>query len=143
MSHKHILLAEDNAAERRMICDAFTAVDPATQITCVTTAREVVEYMSGDGVYDLSFALIDLNLPDGGGQELLRHLSDNPQMRMLPVVVLSGTTDPEDVIRCYNSGASAFVSKPDSPDAYQKVAQAMSDFWLDINVTAKPEVSLF
>ncbi len=143
MSHKHVLLAEDDAAESRMICDAFAAVDPATKFTCVTTAQEVVAYLSGDGVYDLSFALIDLHLADGGGQKLLRELSDNPQMRLLPVIVFSGTTDPEEVIRCYNSGASAFVSKPDDMEGYLRVARAMSDFWLDINVTAKPEVSLF
>ncbi len=143
MSHKHVLLAEDDPTERRMICDAFAAVDPATKFTCVTTAREVIDYMSSDGVYDLSFALIDLHLADGGGQELLRELNDNPQMRMLPVVVFSGTTDAEEVIRCYDSGASAFVSKPDDMEGYRRAAQAMSDFWLDINVTAKPEVSLF
>lgn len=143
MSHKHILLAEDNPAERRMITEAFKAVDPAIEITAVGTAREVIDYVSGDGVYALSFALVDLGLPSGGGQEMLRHLSDSPELRMLPVVVLSGTTDPAAVIECYSSGASAFVSKPDDITGYRKIAQAMSDFWLDINVTAKPEVSLF
>ena len=143
MPHKHILLAEDNVAERRMIVDAFAAVDPAIEITAVETAREVIDYLSGDGVYDLSFALVDLGLPNGGGQEMLRQLSDNPDIRMLPVIVLSGTSDPEAVIECYASGASAFVSKPEGPDGYQRIAQVMSDFWLEINVTAKPEVSLF
>lgn len=141
--NKHILLAEDNPADRRMIVDAFAAVDPAIEITAVGTAREVIDYVSGDGVYDLSFALVDLGLPRGGTQELLRQLSDNPDLRMLPVVVLSGTSDAEAVIECYASGASAFVSKPDEVAGYRRIAQTMSDFWLDINVTAKPEVSLF
>lgn len=143
MSHKHILLAEDNPGEQRLITEAFHAVDPATELTCVRTTEEVIAYMSGDGVYDLSFALVDLHLGDGDGQALLRHLSDNPQMRMLPVVVLSGVTDPAEVVACYSSGASAFVAKPDAPDGYRRIAQAMNDFWLEINVTAKPEVSLF
>ena len=118
MPHRHILLAEDNPAERRLITDAFAAVDPAIEITAVGTAREVIEYMSSDEVYDLSFALVDLSLPNGGGQEMLRQLSENPEMRMLPVIVLSGTTDPAAVIECYASGASAFVSKPEDPDEY-------------------------
>lgn len=140
--NKHILIAEDDPAERRLIADAFRAVDPAIEITAVGTAREVIDYMSGDGVYDLSFALVDLGLPDGG-QEMIGQLSDDPGTRMLPVVVFSGTTDPDAVIACYQAGASAFVSKPSDPDGYRKIAQTMSDFWLDINVTAKPEVSLF
>ena len=143
MSNKHILLAEDNLAERSMICEAFRQVDPAVRITSVGTAHEVIDYLSGDGVYDLSFALVDLNLPNGGGREMLQQLSDNPQMRMLPVIVLSGTTDAQAVIDSYSAGASAFVSKPDDLDGYRKIAKAMSDFWLEINVTAKPEVSLF
>ena len=143
MSHKHILLAEDNPAEQRLIKDAFLAVDPATEITCVQTGQEVIDYLSGDGVYDLSFALVDLHLGSGGGQEMLRQLSENPQMRMLPVVVLSGVTDADEIVACYSSGASAFVAKPTDPEGYQRIARAMNDFWLEINVTAKPEVSLF
>ena len=77
--------------------------------------------------------LLDLNLPTLGGLEVLRELRDDPDeaLRVLPVLVLTTSKAPADVVAAYQLAANAYVAKPLDPDRFGEVLSAIGSFWLD------------
>jgi CheY-like chemotaxis protein len=78
-----------------------------------------------------SFALLDLNLPGLGGYEVLARIKHDPELRSLPVVVLSGSSDPAEAQRSYRAFANAFIQKTDDFTRFAAAMRALEDFWLN------------
>jgi two-component system response regulator len=77
--------------------------------------------------------LLDLNLPDMSGFEVLRHLRAEPKTRGVPVVVLTSSQENDDVRRAYECGANSFVSKSQNPDQMLRQLRLLPVYWLDLN----------
>ena len=77
--------------------------------------------------------LLDLNLPDVSGFEVLRRLRTEPKTRGVPVVVLSSSQDNDDVRRAYECGANSFVSKSQNPEQMIRQLRLLPVYWLDLN----------
>jgi len=73
--------------------------------------------------------LLDLQLPQKTGFEILEELEQDPDLKFLPVVVVTGSNNKADVNRCYELGANAYVVKPSDPGQYIAVVQAIIEFW--------------
>ena len=143
MTQKHILLATEHDADREDFESAFAKTCPGIRLSTVTSASELLERLQVQGIHEVSFVLVDLDLPGMRESAMLQRLSEDTRFRSLPVVVMSDTDTAAHVIETYQLGASAFVGKPKDETARLLATRAMGDFWLDINVTPKPEVSLF
>lgn len=74
--------------------------------------------------------LLDLNLPEGNGAEILRHIKSDPDLRCIPVIIVATHRDTMDVHECYNRHANAFISKARDLEGAVRVVSAIEQFWL-------------
>lgn len=80
--------------------------------------------------------LLDLNLPVADGFEVLEEIQASPMLRLVPVVIVSSGSDPEDVNRCYALGASSFIRKPDDSESCSELLELLLDYWAGIVLRA-------
>ena len=109
----HIVLVEDNPADAEMLEMALEQAGAPVSIVHLDDGVKAMEYLSRVGTkqqYDL--VLLDLNLPRLSGFEVLERIRAREDLKSLPVVVMSGSSDPGDVERCYRSGANSYICKP-------------------------------
>jgi CheY-like chemotaxis protein len=77
-----------------------------------------------------ALVLLDLNIPQVRGVELLRHVKGDPATRAIPMVVFSGTDDPNVVAEVYASHANAFIHKPSDLDGFTQALRLSAEYWL-------------
>src|SRR5512132_1465575 len=112
-----ILVVEDNDQDRELIVHALTSYDIAQNIVAVTSAKEASDFLHRCGIYGdnrsrVSLAMIDLNLPDSHGLELVKQIRNHPEYRDLPIVVFTGSQSAIDAAAARQLGANAYVVKP-------------------------------
>jgi CheY-like chemotaxis protein len=78
--------------------------------------------------------LLDLNMPGTDGKEVLQEIREVPELRKIPVIVLTTSTDERDVAACYELGANSYIEKPVSLSGYVDAIQRMKDYWFKIVV---------
>ena len=111
-----VLLVEDDPGDTLMIREAFEDNKVRNRLTCVTDGVQALEYLRREGDHagaprpDL--ILLDLNLPDIPGDVVLRQVRQDPDLRDIPVVMISGDAIPSQVQRVLDLGASAYITKP-------------------------------
>ena len=129
-----VLLVEDNPGDVRLVEEAFRAAESETTILVVSDGRAALDVMAGRGEYvdapQPDLVLLDLNLPRLDGGELLAELKADPDLRRIPVVVLTSSRMPEDVVRAYDRHANAYLTKPVDPAAFIDAIEAIEQFWL-------------
>ena len=135
---KRVLIAEDNIADQELMRLSFAAVDPDFEITCVTDGEELFERLDEINPFDLCFVMLDLNMPRMSGIDVLTRLTSEERFRTVPVIVFSSSAQPTDVKQCYSSGANAYVRKPSNFAGYQQTITAITEFWGETNVLARP-----
>ncbi|MFD1562029.1 response regulator [Haloarchaeobius amylolyticus] len=130
-----ILLVEDNPGDVRLIQEAFRTAgfEPAFHTVVDGDAaleflREGVGSPSGPSV---DLVLLDLNLPRTDGFEVLEAIKDEPELTSLPVIVLTSSEAPEDIVKSYELCANAYLTKPSNPDEFAELGQAVEAFWID------------
>jgi chemotaxis family two-component system response regulator Rcp1 len=109
----HIVLVEDNPADAEMLELALQQASTPVHIVRLDDGVKAIEYLSQDNAsrqHDL--VLLDLNLPRLSGFEVLERIRAREDLKSLPVVVMSGSNDPNDIERCYRSGANSYICKP-------------------------------
>lgn len=136
---KHILLVEDSRRDAELMLDALKGAQLAVEITHVRDGASALDYLHRRGAFagrpddQLGLVLMDLKMPRMSGHELLQAIRANPATRLLPVVVMTSSAEEQDIQRCYELGANAYVVKPlafgDFVDAVQKVGV----FWSRLN----------
>lgn len=125
-----ILLVEDNPGDVRLLEEAFkeTEIDQTHRVfTNGDAALDFLLQSSEPSYPDL--ILLDLDLPGKDGCEVLEILREKPQLEWLPVIMLSGSSDSEDVERCYNAKANAYLTKPTDPSEFVSIVEAVEQFW--------------
>ena len=140
--NKSILLVEDNESDELLTIRAFKKSNNANEVLVVRDGAEALDYLFRTGVYagqDVSLPtvmLLDLNLPKVSGLDVLRRVRADERTKMLPVVVLTGSREDEDIVRSYSLGANAYVRKPVDFSEFMKAAETLGLFWLLLNETA-------
>jgi CheY-like chemotaxis protein len=137
---------EDDPNDVLLIQRAFRKANLVNPIQVVGDGEEAVAYLSGQGVYaDRGrhplpiLILLDLKLPRKSGHEVLAWLRGQPELKRLPVVVLTSSREAADVNRVYDLGANSYLVKPVAFDDLLKMAQTLNMYWLILN--EKPAVS--
>ncbi|WP_234804034.1 response regulator [Ensifer adhaerens] len=122
---------EDDAHDARFVMRAFAQVDHAIEIVPVSDADEAVEQL-GRNHFDC--ILMDIKLPGSDGIELLRRVRKSRATALIPIIVLTSSINPADVLHCYGAGANAYVAKPSSVTEYRRFAEAFIRFWVESTI---------
>jgi two-component system, chemotaxis family, response regulator Rcp1 len=124
-----ILLVEDNKADALLIREALKQVDVSHPVELVTDGAQALERLRGDERRP-DLVLLDLNLPRVDGREVLTQVKGDPELRDIPVIVLTTSSSPPDIAFAYDRGANAFMRKPLGMDRLVEAARSIRDFWL-------------
>jgi two-component system response regulator len=136
-----ILLVEDNPAEVKIAERALRESGFAGGLLVVRDGQEALDYLfrSGRHAHDSGWrcpdlVLLDLNLPRVNGREVLERLRANPDLKAVPVLVLSTSDRPEEVEEAYAAGANTYIQKPQDFGRFVEVLRAVQAYWLDVAV---------
>jgi two-component system, chemotaxis family, response regulator Rcp1 len=131
-----VLLVEDNPGDIRLIQEAFKDGEIASHLNITRDGEQAMAYLRQEGKYARSprpaFILLDLNLPRKDGREVLAEIKGDKGLRQIPVVVLSTSTNVEDVRRAYDLHANCYVPKPLDMDQLVHLGRSLEEFWLNM-----------
>jgi CheY-like chemotaxis protein len=134
------LVAEDDENDVFFLQRAFQQAKVENPLNVVRDGQEAIEYLSGEGkfsdrtLYPLPHLLIlDIKMPRKTGLDVLDWLREQPELRCVPVVVLSSSAHRTDIERAYELGANAFVVKPASLERRVELAKLIGAFWVGFN----------
>ncbi len=137
-----ILLVEDNLADVRLAQEALKEVQAPHRLTVARDGAAAEALLSGPlpgaAVPRPDLILLDLNLPRKDGRELLEMIKADPQLRRIPVIILTTSCAQDDVAAAYDLNANAFVRKPMSIDSFIELIRAIEAFWLRSAVLPPP-----
>jgi len=130
-----ILLVEDNPADARLIVEVFKDFKKSN-IYIVEDGVAAMDFLNKKGEYENvprpDIILLDLNLPKKDGREVLKEIKEDPELRCIPVVILTTSSAIEDIIKTYSNYANCYITKPVDFDQFLKVVQSIENFWLTI-----------
>jgi CheY-like chemotaxis protein len=140
-----ILMADDDEDDRMLTAEALEESRLSNQIYFVENGEEALDYLYRRGRYEdpkLSprpgLILLDLNMPKKDGRETLREIKADPQLRRIPVVVLTTSKAECDVYRSYDLGANTYIAKPVTFDSMVEVMKILGNYWFTL-VELPPE----
>jgi chemotaxis family two-component system response regulator Rcp1 len=129
-----VLLVEDNPGDIRLLQEAFKEGNNSSHLNIARDGEQAMAYLRQEGTYSKSprpaFILLDLNLPRKDGREVLAEIKKDKNLRQIPVVILSTSTDADDVRRSYDLHANCYVPKPIDVDQLVQLGKQLEDFWL-------------
>jgi len=131
-----ILLVEDSPSDVRLTREVLTKAKLRNRLHVVENGVDALAFVRRQGAFadaprpDL--ILLDLNLPLKDGREVLAEIKQDPQLRMIPVVVLTTSPDEQDVVKAYGLYANCYINKPVSFEELSRVVQAIEDFWFSV-----------
>jgi two-component system response regulator len=144
MDERAILLVEDNADDEEFTLRALHRAKVTNPVIVVRDGSEAVDFLLGTGQYadrDASqvpaVVLLDLNLPKLSGIEVLRRIRNEPATRHVPVVVLTSSSEDEDVVDSYLSGANSYVRKPVGFAEFALAVGRLGVYWTLVNEPPK------
>lgn len=134
-----LLIADDDPDDRMLMQEALAESRLANDLYFVNDGEELMDYLHRRGPYaDPSSAprpgliLLDLNMPRKDGREALREIKADPELRRIPVVVLTTSEAEADIVRSYDLGASSFIRKPVSFAGLAEVTKILGRYWIEI-----------
>ncbi len=146
MKEKIILLVEDNPDDEELTLLALQDSNILNQVVVVRDGVEALDYLFGVGQYagrDTSrlpqLTLLDLKLPKLSGLEVLERLRADPRTRLVPVVVLTSSSEEEDIVASYRLGANSYVRKPVEFHRFADAVRQLGLYWLLLNEPPPPE----
>ncbi len=135
-----VLLVEDNPDDAFLITRAFKKAKLANPLFVVGDGEEAVAYLAGEGRFADRGAypfpvlmLLDLKLPKMSGFEVLRWRMESPEVKKLPVVVLTSSNQTPDIERAYELGANSYLVKPVSFESLMEMVRVLGMYWLILN----------
>ncbi len=131
-----ILLCEDNPADVRLTVEALKDGKILNNLTVAEDGVVALEVLRKEGEHAAAprpdLILLDLNMPRMDGREVLQQIKQDEQLRRIPVVVLTTSTDDEDVLRSYDLHANCYIAKPVDLEQFLRVVKTIEDFWLSV-----------
>ena len=134
-----ILMADDDADDRLLAKDALAECRLANDLHFVENGEELIDYLKRRGKFIQmtdsprpGLILLDLNMPKKDGREALKEIKADPELRKIPVVVLTTSKADTDIGCIYQLGANSFISKPVSFDSLVEVMKVLGRYWFEI-----------
>ena len=131
-----ILLVEDNRGDVRLTQEILRDSKVRNNVIVVEDGDEALALLRRQGKYrDVprpDLVLLDLNLPKRDGREVLAEIKADPDLKRIPVVVVTTSQAEEDIVKSYDLHANCYVTKPLDLEQFTKVVKSIEDFWLAI-----------
>ncbi|HIJ89497.1 MAG: response regulator [Desulfobulbaceae bacterium] len=134
-----ILIAEDDDDDFLLTQEAFEEYHLRNAIYRVKNGEELLDYLQRKGPYAEpeksprpTLILLDLNMPKMDGREALKQIKSLPNLRRIPVVVLTTSDAEEDIAKTYELGVNSFIRKPVSFEEFLKTIRTLKEYWLEI-----------
>ena len=131
-----VLLVEDNPGDVRLTKEALKEGKLLNQLTVVGDGVEALSFLRKEGKYadalQPELILLDLNLPKKDGREVLAEIKADPNLRRIPVVVLTTSSAEEDILRIYDLHANCYITKPVDLEQFMGVVKSIEDFWVSV-----------
>jgi two-component system, response regulator len=140
LSEVEILLVEDNPLDVEMALRALKANRLSNHVLVVGDGQEALDYLYQRGefaskTYDNypKIILLDLKLPKVGGQEVLQIIKNDPEKKVIPVIVLTSSTKERDIVESYQLGVNSYIVKPVEFDKFVQAIKEIGLYWLLLN----------
>lgn len=141
-----LLIIDDDDSDRFFLTRAFEKLNVGYRIQPLRNGTEAIALIKGEGKYGdrkaypfPTFILTDLKMPGGDGFEILSYLKEHPELLIVPVVMLSGSDDPDDVRQAYLLGASSFIVKPPALEQLERIVQKLHYYWSECELPSVDE----
>jgi CheY-like chemotaxis protein len=138
MSYRPVLYAEDEENDAFFLKRAFKQAQVPNPLVVVPDGQAAIDYFSGAGIFTErsqypipELVILDLKMPKLSGLEVLHWIRQDASLASLPVVILSSSTQDDDMHRAYSHGANAYLIKPSDPEALQVMVKSIHGFWLN------------
>lgn len=140
MESKLILVVEDNPLEVALTTRALRHCQVEHDVVVAHDGTEAIAFLTGVDQYEgrdtselPNLILLDMRLPDMEGLDVLRHIRSDERMKQVPVVVLTSSSEEDDLVNSYELGANSFVRKPVDFNAFTTVVRQLGLYWLVVN----------
>lgn len=131
-----VLLVEDNPGDVRLTREAFDDGKIENTLHVVTDGVEALDFLHQRGEYADAprpdVVLLDLNLPRKNGDEVLAEVKEDPDLRHIPVIVLTSSKSDEDVLTSYEHHANAYLTKPVDPFEFMQTVGKFEEMWFSL-----------
>lgn len=134
-----ILMAEDDPEDQMLVREGLAESRLANDLHIVENGEELMDYLRRCGQFDApdespcpGLILLDLNMPRMNGREALELIKADPDLRCIPVVVLTSSKSEADIVRSYNLGANSYITKPVTFEALAHVLKILGKYWFEI-----------
>ena len=130
----NLLLVEDNPADVRLTEEALKEGSISVSLSVASDGVEAVDFVFRRGKYANAprpdLILLDLNLPRKSGREVLSEIKGDPDLKRIPILVMTTSTAEQDVARAYSLNANCYIAKPLELAEFIGVVQSIEDFWM-------------
>jgi len=133
------LLADDDPDDRKLTHDAFMENRLANEFHAVEDGEELMDYLYRRGKYESmrgdplpGLILLDLNMPRKDGREALKEIKADPDLRRIPIVVLTTSKAEEDIVRTYDLGVNSYVTKPVTFKSLVELIRILGCYWFEV-----------
>jgi two-component system, chemotaxis family, response regulator Rcp1 len=131
-----ILMVEDNPGDVRLTVEALKEGKVRNNFHTVEDGVAALAFLRREGRYAEAarpdLILLDLNLPKMNGREVLAEIKKDPDLRRIPVVILTVSQAEQDIVKSYNLHANCYISKPVDLDQFLEVVKSIENFWLTV-----------
>ena len=134
-----ILIADDDDDDFLLVKEAFEESHLLYEIYRARDGEELMDFLLHQGRFGKpessprpTLILLDLNMPRKDGREALKEIKAHPQLRRIPVVILTTSKAEEDIVRTYDLGVNSFIRKPVDFDEFIKIIQTLGQYWFEI-----------
>jgi CheY-like chemotaxis protein len=131
-----ILLVEDSPGDVRLTQEVLRDARIANDLYVVGDGEQAMAFLRQEGEFARrprpDLVLLDLNLPRKDGREVLADLNADPELKAIPVIVLTTSEAEEDILRSYQLAANAYITKPIDLNEFIAVVRSIENFWLSI-----------
>jgi len=133
-----ILLAEDDADDRLLVKEALAEGRVLNDLRSVEDGEELLDYLRRRGRYAdpetsprPGLVLLDLNMPRKDGREALREIKGDPDLKRIPIVVMTTSKAEEDIVRSYDLGANSYITKPVTFERLVELMKVLGRYWIE------------
>jgi len=136
---KRILLVDDSPRDTELALDALAQHNLANEVVALRDGAEALDYLHRRGPYadrtagNPAVVMLDLKMPKVDGIEVLRQIKSDPQLKMIPVVVLTSSREEQDLVKSYELGVNAYIVKPVQFQEFVEAVKLVGAFWAVVN----------